>query len=49
MEGYCVMCKCKQTMNQAHEKKTSNGRTMMSGNCNKCGTKMNVFISGKSK
>lgn len=47
MEGYCVMCKCKQTMDQAKEKKTSNGRNMMSGTCSKCGTKMNVFVSSK--
>lgn len=49
MEGYCVMCKCKQQMEAAKEKKTSNGRLMMSGTCKKCGTKMNVFIANKSK
>ncbi len=49
MEGFCVMCKCKQQMEQVKEKKTSNGRRMMSGLCSKCGTKMNVFIANKSK
>jgi len=51
MEGYCVLCKQKQTMEKAQEKKTSNGRSMMSGICKQCGTKMNVFIAsgGKSK
>jgi len=49
MEGFCVMCKSKQKMEQAKEKKTSNGSLMMSGTCSKCGTKMNVFIANKSK
>ena len=47
MEGYCVVCKCKQTMNQPKPKKTSNGRLMMAGNCSKCGTKMSVFVKDK--
>lgn len=45
MEGFCVVCKNKQQIQQAKEKMTSNGRYMMSGNCPKCGTKINVFIS----
>ncbi len=49
MEGYCVMCKAKQQMEQAKEKKTSNGRRMMSGICKKCSTKMSVFVASKSK
>jgi hypothetical protein len=49
MEGYCVICKQKQAMEQAKEKKTANGRLMMSGVCKKCGTKVNVFVSSKSK
>lgn len=45
MEGYCVRCKSKQTMSQAIEKTTANGRRMMSGVCAKCNCKMNVFLS----
>jgi hypothetical protein len=47
MEGYCVSCKCKQTINEAKEKTTSNGRQMMTGKCSKCNTKMSVFVPGK--
>lgn len=45
MKGYCVVCKNKQQILQAKEKTTSNGRHMISGNCESCGTKINVFIS----
>lgn len=45
MEGYCVVCKSKQQIQQAKAKTTSNGRHMMSGKCGQCGTKINVFIS----
>ena len=49
MEGYCVVCKCKQTMENIKDKKTSNGRAMKTGTCKKCGTKMSVFVSNTSK
>ena len=49
MEGYCVRCKCKQTITNAKEKTTSNGRHMMSGTCPKCSTKINVFVSSNTK
>lgn len=45
MEGYCVICKTKQQIQQAKDKTTSNGRHMLSGYCPKCGTKINVFVS----
>lgn len=49
MEGYCVICKCKQTIKEPKEKTTSNGRKMMTGICPVCKTKINVFVSSKSK
>lgn len=49
MEGYCVRCKSKQTIKDAKEKTTANGRQMMSGECPTCATKVNVFVSSKSK
>jgi DNA polymerase II large subunit len=45
MEGYCLVCKSKQHIQQAKQKTTSNGRHMMSGSCPKCGTTVNVFVS----
>lgn len=45
MEGYCVVCKNKQQIQNAKEKTSSNGRHMICGSCPKCGTKINVFIS----
>jgi hypothetical protein len=47
MLGFCVRCKSKQTITQPKEKTTSNGRKMMTGACQKCNTKINVFVSGK--
>lgn len=47
MEGYCVVCKNKQQIQNAKEKTTSNGRYMVVGSCTKCGTTMSVFISKK--
>lgn len=42
--GYCVKCKCKQSMTKCKRAKTKNNRFMMKGVCPKCSTKMNKFI-----
>ena len=42
--GYCVKCKCKQSMTKCKRAKTRNNRFMMKGVCPKCSTKMNKFI-----
>lgn len=47
MEAYCVKCKSKSEMKNPKEKKTSNGRVMMTGTCAKCGTKMCKFMPSK--
>lgn len=45
IEAYCVRCKSKNTMVNGENKQTSNGRWMCQGACDKCGGKMNKFIS----
>jgi hypothetical protein len=42
--GYCVKCKQKRGMEDCKDKKTKNGRNMISGVCQKCGTKMAKFV-----
>ena len=37
------------SIKDAKEKTTANGRRMMSGKCPTCATKVNVFVSEKSK
>lgn len=49
MKGYCVKCKDKVEMVDPKEKKTKNGRLMMSGKCPNCGTSVNVFMADKKK
>jgi len=44
MIGYCVKCRKKMEMKNAKSTKTKNGRTMMKGVCNKCGTGMCKFM-----
>ena len=40
VQGYCVKCKKKQTIEDAKEVKLKNGKPAVSGKCPKCGTKM---------
>lgn len=42
--GYCVKCKKKRIMQDAHKVKTKNERYAMKGKCSRCGTKMYKFI-----
>jgi hypothetical protein len=43
-DGYCVSCKQKRSMKDCKDKKTKNGRNMVAGVCEKCGTKMAKFV-----
>jgi RNase P subunit RPR2 len=40
VQGYCVKCKAKQTMDDPKEIKMKNGRPAVTGTCPKCSTKM---------
>ena len=44
VEAYCVKCKSKREMLEPVEKKTKNGRNMLTGTCAECGTKMCKFV-----
>lgn len=46
MEGYCVKCRAKRTMNDPEQITMKNGRPATRGVCPVCGTKM--FKIGKS-
>ena len=43
-EAYCVKCKTKREMKDAHEEKTDNGRRALKGVCSVCGTKLTRFL-----
>jgi hypothetical protein len=43
-EGYCVKCRQKRPMRNAHEITTKNHRKALQGACSVCGTKMMRFI-----
>jgi hypothetical protein len=45
MEGYCVKCKAKRTMNDEKKVVMKNGKPATQGICSVCGTKM--FKIGK--
>ena len=47
VQGYCVKCKAKQTMNGAQEIKMKNGKPAVTGTCPVCSTKM--FKIGAAK
>lgn len=40
MEGYCVKCKARREMKDAHQVTMKNGRPATEGTCPECGTKM---------
>lgn len=47
IKGYCLKCKKQQVIDDKQLKTTSNGRKMMTGKCQKCGTKMCKFMPKK--
>lgn len=42
---YCVKCKGRTANNKPNLKSAKNGRLMLIGKCNKCGTQKTQFIS----
>jgi len=47
--GYCVKCRTKRDMLETGIAKTKNGRRMVKGICQNCGTKMCKFIKKEEK
>jgi hypothetical protein len=43
-EAYCVKCKIKREIKNAHEEKMDNGRRALKGECPVCGTKLTRFL-----
>ena len=46
-EGYCVKCRTKRIMKNAHEVDLENNRRAMKGECPECGTNMFVMVGKK--
>ncbi len=42
--AYCVKCKQKREMNNAHQVTMKNGKPAMQGECSVCGTKLNRIL-----
>ena len=45
MQGFCVSCKDSRHMKETLQKVAKNGRNMVQGVCDECGTKMSKFVS----
>lgn len=48
-EAYCVKCKKKTQMKDAHEVTMKNGKHAMKGTCSVCGTTMQTFLKESKK
>ncbi len=48
-EAYCVKCKKKTEMKDAHEVTMKNGRHAMKGSCSVCGTTVQSFLKEAKK
>ena len=48
-EAYCVKCKTKRPIKDAHEETTENGRRSLKGECPVCGTKLTRFLPNKKE
>jgi hypothetical protein len=46
-EAYCVKCKTKREIKNAHEETMDNGRRALKGECSVCGTKLTRFLPSK--
>lgn len=42
--AYCVKCKQKREMKDAHQVTMKNGKPAMQGVCSTCGTKLNLLL-----
>lgn len=45
--AYCVKCKEKREMKDAHKIEMKNGKPAMQGTCTVCGTKLTRILSSK--
>lgn len=43
-EAYCVKCKAKREVANAHEETLENGRRALRGECSVCGTRLTRFL-----
>jgi hypothetical protein len=48
-EAYCVKCKLKREMKDAHQITMKNGKPAMQGECSVCGTKLTRILPAKHK
>ncbi|MBC8159766.1 MAG: hypothetical protein H7Z42_00990 [Roseiflexaceae bacterium] len=48
-EAYCVKCKEKRDMKNAHVEQLENGRKAAKGECPVCGTKLTRFLPSDAK
>lgn len=48
-EAYCVKCKTKREMKDAHVETMDNGRKAAKGECPVCGTKLTRFLPSDAK
>lgn len=48
-EGYCVKCREKREVEDAHIEETSQGRPMAKGPCPVCGTTVTRFLSAEQR
>jgi hypothetical protein len=48
-EAYCVKCKEKREVKNAHEETLDNGRQALKGECAVCGTKLTRFLPSKKE
>lgn len=44
VDGYCLKCKCKQSVSKAKKVVCANGRARVQGKCCKCNTKISTFV-----
>ena len=44
-QAYCVKCKTKRDMNDAHQITMKNGKPALQGTCPVCGTKLTRILS----
>ncbi len=47
MQGYCVKCRQRRDLADAHETQMKNGRPATRGTCAVCGT--SIFVIGKAE
>lgn len=48
-EAYCVKCKTKREIKDAHVETLDNGRKAAKGECPVCGTKLTRFLPSEAK